>query len=255
MRVPSHCFPVPALLTIAEMDARSLIKQGLPLLRNVWGLITSPFMLIGLFVYLIAMGIWMYVLGEYEYSYVYPMVALVYVFGFAYSKFLFHEKINIYRWLGELPEDVILNICAIIRDWGPRMTNCKRVEILSVPTWSDEKVEAYMTERVRVHREAEELDTMPAECTELERWIRPAHYSVKKQGNKKATKLFKLDKYDGDMDAARVDAEAFAFEKGDGFDVILCKSLPKRCMEYCEVAQVCPYWKERCAAEQDNADW
>jgi drug/metabolite transporter (DMT)-like permease len=77
-----------------------LIKQGLPLLRNFWGLFTSPFMLIGLFVYLISMGIWMYVLGEYEFSYVYPMVSLVFVFGFAYSKFLFHERINIYRWIG-----------------------------------------------------------------------------------------------------------------------------------------------------------
>ena len=77
-----------------------LLPRGVPLLRNFWGLARSPFMLAGLFVYVVSMGVWMYVLGEYEYSYVYPMVSLVYVFGFAYSRFLFRERINIYRWIG-----------------------------------------------------------------------------------------------------------------------------------------------------------
>lgn len=85
------------------------IKQGISLVSNFWGLFTSPYMLIGLFIYLIATVIWMYVLGEYEYSYIYPMISMVYVFGFAYSKFLFHEQINIYRWIG-----VVLIIAGVI---------------------------------------------------------------------------------------------------------------------------------------------
>ena len=64
------------------------------------GLFTSPHMLIGLFVYLLATVLWMYLLGEYDYSYIYPMISLVYVFGFAYSKFVFREEINLYRWIG-----------------------------------------------------------------------------------------------------------------------------------------------------------
>jgi drug/metabolite transporter (DMT)-like permease len=77
-----------------------LVKQGISLVQNFWGLFTSPYMLIGLFVYLVATVLWMYLLGEYEYSYIYPMISLVYVFGFAYSKWLFREEINLYRWIG-----------------------------------------------------------------------------------------------------------------------------------------------------------
>ena len=77
-----------------------LIKQGVSLTSNFWGLFTSPYMLIGLFVYLVATVLWMYLLGEYDYSYIYPMISLVYVFGFAYSKFVFREEINVYKWVG-----------------------------------------------------------------------------------------------------------------------------------------------------------
>jgi len=77
-----------------------LIKQGVSLASNFWGLFISPFMLAGIFLYGLATIVWLYVLGEYEYSYIYPMISIAYVFGFIYSKVVFHEQINAYRWIG-----------------------------------------------------------------------------------------------------------------------------------------------------------
>lgn len=59
-----------------------LVKPGIPLVQNFIQLFISPYMLVGIFVYGIATIFWMYLLGKFEYSYIYPMLAMVYVFFF-----------------------------------------------------------------------------------------------------------------------------------------------------------------------------
>jgi len=68
---------------------------------------------------------------------------------------------------------------------------------VSVPVWNDEKVLAYIEERVKLHQKAEELDDNDLSfCTEDERWTRPTKWAVMKKGRKSAIKL-----YDDDEDA------------------------------------------------------
>ena len=86
-----------------------LIKQGVSLAGNVWALSTSPYMLLGILLYAVSTVVWLYLLGEYEYSYIYPMISMAYVFGFIYSKVVFHEQINAFRWIG-----VVLIIAGVI---------------------------------------------------------------------------------------------------------------------------------------------
>ncbi len=77
-----------------------LIKEGIPLMKNLLIFAKSPYMLSGIAMYAAATVLWMYLLGKYEYSYIYPMLSLAYVFAFLYAIFWFKEQVNIYRWIG-----------------------------------------------------------------------------------------------------------------------------------------------------------
>ena len=82
---------------------------------------------------------------------------------------------------------------AIYRDWSkPASIREKdyprsQVQVFPVPTWSKEKTEEWIVERIKSHEDA--LTTLP-ECTEEERWAKPAKYAVMKEGRKTAVKLY-----------------------------------------------------------------
>ena len=67
------------------------------------------------------------------------------------------------------------------------------VQIVDIPVWKDEDVEAYIKERVKLHKKSKLLsdigDELPL-CTDEERWKKPTKYAVMKKGAKRAVKLF-----------------------------------------------------------------
>ncbi len=77
-----------------------LINKNVSLLTNVMNLSLSPYMISGLLIYLVATVYWMYLLGEYEYSFIYPMISIVYVIGMIHASLILHESINPYKWIG-----------------------------------------------------------------------------------------------------------------------------------------------------------
>lgn len=48
----------------------------------------------------VAMGIWIYVLRENEFSVAYPLVSISYIFGLLAAVFIFKEAVPLGRWIG-----------------------------------------------------------------------------------------------------------------------------------------------------------
>jgi len=176
---------------------------------------------------------------------------------------------NVYRSLMLKSEDPVIreigegikemNICAMLRDWSirHRMQNIPPVVMHRLPMWTPEDTEEFIKGRIRVHRDAERSDNTPACCTEKERWISDESYAVMKQGVKRAKKLFKSEDYGGDLEAAGQEAQAFvdSHKDKDLMEVVLRKSEPRRCQEYCDVARFCPYFTTEEEKENQEIDW
>jgi uncharacterized membrane protein len=90
------------LWKIAIEKNGGVFRNDVPMLQNLLNLIFSPWMLGGLAVYFFATAYWVFLLGKYEYSYIYPMTSIVYLISFLFAIFLFKENVNIYRWIGVL---------------------------------------------------------------------------------------------------------------------------------------------------------
>lgn len=58
-----------------------------------------------------ASGLWMYILKNYPISMSYPMVSLSYVFGMIAAILVFHEDVDLLKWLGVL---LIMTGCFLI---------------------------------------------------------------------------------------------------------------------------------------------
>jgi uncharacterized membrane protein len=86
-----------------------LVNSKLSITHNISNLLFSPYMISGIVVYCIATIFWMYLLGRYEYSYIYPMMAITYIISFLYAMILFKETIGLEKMVG-----VVLIIIGII---------------------------------------------------------------------------------------------------------------------------------------------
>jgi len=151
------------------------------------------------------------------------------------------QQLNIYALLARANGFDIsqLRIVNIFRDWSK--LRAKRepdypqvgVVVREVPLWAADYAEGFLTARVKLHQEADNLadDDLPI-CTPEERWEKPAVFAVKKKGNKRAVKLFETE-----HDAA---------EMLRGFTDLIVEKRPSesvRCASYCAVKQFCSFGK------------
>jgi len=163
-----------------------------------------------------------------------------------------------------------LQICAMLRDWGPRhkaefpcqikmldvpvWDSMKGVEAESIPLWTDVQTVRYIRERIELHRDAEQRDVMPPMCSEQERWVKAETFKIIKPGRKSSLKNFNIKDY-----ANAQEAEAAAINycnsgtKGvtPDCEVQLFKSEPRRCIDYCDVSGVCPYYEPTEAQQEE----
>ena len=112
------------------------------------------------------------------------------------------QQQNIYKYLVErVKKQPVkkLEICALIRDWSRRDAMNKPsypqapIQVIAIPMWSTERAEAYIKERINLHRDAKvnaDWDEELPLCTEDERWVRETKYAVKKEGRKTAVRVF-----------------------------------------------------------------
>ena len=64
------------------------------------GIIRSPMVLTGLFLYFISAAIWMVILSKVDLSFAYPFICFTYVMVLVLSKFILKEEVNPLRWVG-----------------------------------------------------------------------------------------------------------------------------------------------------------
>ena len=115
------------------------------------------------------------------------------------------QQQNIYKYLVERVKRVPvkkLEICALIRDWSRRDAMNKPsypqapIQIINIPIWTHDRVEAFIKERIDLHRDskvnADWGEELPL-CTEEERWVRETKYAVKKEGRKTAVRVYETE--------------------------------------------------------------
>ncbi len=78
------------------------------------GVIKSPMILTGLFLYVISAAIWLIVLSVVDLSFAYPFLGFTYVLVLVLSKFILKEDVNPLRWIGA----VIITIGVIVISRG-----------------------------------------------------------------------------------------------------------------------------------------
>lgn len=133
----------------------------------------------------------------------------------------------------------------IFSDW--KLANAKRdpryprrSELIRVDNlWPDAEVEAFLTERIKLHLAADkETDQNLPFCTEQEQWRKPHEFAVIKKGNARATKVC----------TKREEAEELQDSLG-GRRYASIEERPgerTRCEDYCEVKEFCnQYVQER----------
>ena len=113
------------------------------------------------------------------------------------------------------------------------------ITIIPIELWSDEQQDQYISDRVKLHQDAEferlTGGSLPL-CSDLERWARPSTWIVKKIANKRAMRVFDLEEeaqqyfQDNDLDNKHCVEE----RKGKN---VRCES------DYCGVAQWCDQFK------------
>jgi hypothetical protein len=166
------------------------------------------------------------------------------------------NQLNMLAWLietvaneadedGVLPDEPFcvedIGIVALIRDWSraaaDKDPDYPQSPILQLPQrlWPYEEREAYVRERVRLHREArthrmrgDEL----APCTDEERWIKPQDWAAMKPGAKRASRVFQTEE----------DAVEYAKTKPE-LEVVRRKSEPTKCKLYCSVSSFCDQYQ------------
>ena len=152
------------------------------------------------------------------------------------------QHLNVYKWLVESVKRkkvVGLKICALVRDFNRHETKegypKASIEMVDIPMWDSVTTEAYVRERLNLHRDAKVSadfgDELPA-CSDTDRWQSETIYAVKREGRKTAIRLFKTIE----------EANELA-EKEKGY-VETRLGEPKRCTgNYCGVAQWCEQYQ------------
>jgi hypothetical protein len=105
------------------------------------------------------------------------------------------------------------------------------------------EIEAYMKGRIAEYKQYREMadDEIPP-CTAKERWEKPSEYAVKKDGNKRASKV---------VDTLE-EAEKIAGEKGKGFSVEKRPGESTRCMDYCSCCEFCNFYRDVVSSAEDQ---
>jgi len=77
-------------------------SNAVALKQLFFGVIKSPMVMTGLFMYIISAAIWLIVLSAVDLSFAYPFLGFTYVIILVLSKFVLKEDVNPIRWIGTL---------------------------------------------------------------------------------------------------------------------------------------------------------
>lgn len=75
-------------------------QPGVGLVVNVIRAVFTPYVILGFALYAISSGFWLVVLGSWNLSYAYPMIAISYVAVVLLSRVFFKEQVMPLQWVG-----------------------------------------------------------------------------------------------------------------------------------------------------------
>lgn len=91
------------LTTLFTSTAQVFYKKGVSTLEfNLISIITNYYILLGLFIYIIAATLMIIAFKGGQLSVLYPIIATSYIWVGIFSYFIFNEQLNLLRWLGIL---------------------------------------------------------------------------------------------------------------------------------------------------------
>lgn len=166
------------------------------------------------------------------------------------EKIEWERQLNCYAYLVRKNKEVAvtsLQVCAVIRDWSRSKAKYDKsypqspVCMIDVRVWDTDEQDMYIEERVALHKASqgtfEFAEPLP-QCTDEDRWTKPAVWAVKKEGRKSAVKLF-----DDERHAKMFISE----EKKKGANALFIEHRQgehTRCEgNYCGVAEFCSQYK------------
>jgi hypothetical protein len=153
------------------------------------------------------------------------------------------KQINTYAYLIRHAKKLKVrsaSVVAVLRDW--RKSDAERrgdyppapITEIKIRLWPDDEQDAYVKERVRLHRVAElEKDFDLPACTPEEQWAKPAKWAVYKGKSKRALKLFE----------SQNEAQVFVGQSEDRSVVERPATLTRCENNYCRVADFCDQWR------------
>lgn len=83
--------------TLWKIGAEKISFSGL---NTIISMVLSPWIVIGGVLYVLATGIWLYLLSKLPLSLIYPLQSIAYVLGLFVALYIFKETIPITRWIG-----------------------------------------------------------------------------------------------------------------------------------------------------------
>ncbi len=150
-------------------------------------------------------------------------------------------------------------IIAIMRDWQSSKARYEKdypkcaVQRISVPLWSYEEQLDYITRRVKLHQTAEKKflesnkdpNSLPM-CSEHERWLRGETWAIKYQNEKTGVVNKRaFMKFNNKTDALGYMTDNKPSAKGRIWaEPEHRPGINMRCMQYCDVAKICPFGKQ-----------
>lgn len=161
------------------------------------------------------------------------------------------KQLMTYAWLMKNDGYTVKHLCiyAILRDWSKleakRNSDYPQTQTVTILfDICDEdfvRIEEAINTKVSL---IEKYDNSPddeiPECTESERWAKPATFAVMKEGRKTAVRVFEEE------------SSAVKFIEGSkdktGLSVVARPGINPRCQEYCNCCQFCNFWKENVRA-------
>jgi len=181
------------------------------------------------------------------------------VWSVIYGKPEWEKQLNCYSWLFRKNNTHnqlkigSLKICAILRDWNRRDAERKEsypqapIVFVDIPIWDDNSIDAYISERVSLHQEAQvnyDLNSDLPLCSDQEMWKKDDAWAVKKKGQKRALRVLDSEeeaiKY---MDWHKETEKAYV--KKTDLELEFRGGEYTRCGNYCSVADFCNQYKER----------